>query len=87
MYIALGQNRHRFYSVLVISAVIFAITELYSKHGSVILASRIPSSWIWDARSSPVVFAGTEWYYFFYGQYLYAKGPLTESCEIKVCNT
>uniref|UniRef100_K1RDR5 A disintegrin and metalloproteinase with thrombospondin motifs 2 n=1 Tax=Magallana gigas TaxID=29159 RepID=K1RDR5_MAGGI len=58
--------------------------ELYSKHGSVILASRIPSSWVWDARSSPVVFAGTEWYYFFYGQYLYAKGPLTESCEIKL---
>ncbi|XP_062605264.1 A disintegrin and metalloproteinase with thrombospondin motifs 14-like [Saccostrea cucullata] len=58
--------------------------ELYNTNGDVILASRIPSSWKWDTRTEPVVFANTKWYYYFYDQFLYAKGPLTESCEIKL---
>ncbi|XP_048751942.2 A disintegrin and metalloproteinase with thrombospondin motifs 7-like isoform X2 [Ostrea edulis] len=58
--------------------------EVYDKHGDVILASRIPSSWQWDTRSNPIIFAGTKWYYFFYYQFLHVKGPLTEPCEIKL---
>ncbi|XP_061163036.1 A disintegrin and metalloproteinase with thrombospondin motifs 5-like [Saccostrea echinata] len=58
--------------------------ELYNRNGDVILASRIPSSWKWDTRTNPVEFANTTWYYFFHDQFLNAKGPLSESCEIKL---
>ncbi|XP_061163035.1 A disintegrin and metalloproteinase with thrombospondin motifs 5-like isoform X2 [Saccostrea echinata] len=58
--------------------------EVYDKTGNVILASMIASSWKFDTRTEPILFAGTEWYYFFFDQFLHAKGPLNESCEIKL---
>ena len=62
------------------------ILELYDAQGNVVLASRVQSSWIWDSRSAPVDFAGTKWYYYFYDQFLSAKGPLTKPCVVKVQN-
>ncbi|XP_022337758.2 A disintegrin and metalloproteinase with thrombospondin motifs 1-like [Crassostrea virginica] len=58
--------------------------ELYDAQGNVVLASRVQSSWIWDSRSTPVDFAGTKWYYYFYDQFLSAKGPLTKPCVVKL---
>ncbi|XP_056009023.1 A disintegrin and metalloproteinase with thrombospondin motifs 5-like isoform X3 [Ostrea edulis] len=58
--------------------------EVYDMKGKVILASMIGSSWKWDTRTEPVLFGGTQLYYFFHDQFLHFKGPLNESCEIKL---
>lgn len=58
--------------------------EMYTKDDAVVLASFIPSSWIFWATENPVTFAGTYWYYTYYHSYLYAKGPLTEPAIMKV---
>ena len=56
--------------------------EIWDKTGQSILASMFSGKF--DTRNDPLVFAGTRWYFYFYTQFLHAKGPLTESCEIKV---
>ncbi|XP_048745009.2 A disintegrin and metalloproteinase with thrombospondin motifs 1-like [Ostrea edulis] len=58
--------------------------EMYTKDDAVVLASFIPSSWIFWATENPVTFAGTYWYYTYYHSYLYAKGPLTEPAIMKI---
>uniref|UniRef100_K1R798 A disintegrin and metalloproteinase with thrombospondin motifs 15 n=1 Tax=Magallana gigas TaxID=29159 RepID=K1R798_MAGGI len=55
--------------------------EIYDKQGKVILASLYSGKF--DTRNDPLVFAGTEWYFYFHTQFLHAKGPLKETCEIK----
>ncbi|XP_078335130.1 A disintegrin and metalloproteinase with thrombospondin motifs 5-like isoform X3 [Crassostrea virginica] len=56
--------------------------EIWDKTGQSVLASMFSGKF--DTRNDPVVFAGTRWYFYFYTQFLHAKGPLTESCEIKL---
>lgn len=60
----------------------FDSIEIYDKQGKVILASLYSGKF--DTRNDPLVFAGTEWYFYFHTQFLHAKGPLKETCEIKV---
>ncbi|XP_011415206.3 A disintegrin and metalloproteinase with thrombospondin motifs 5 isoform X2 [Magallana gigas] len=56
--------------------------EIYDKQGKVILASLYSGKF--DTRNDPIVFAGTEWHFYFHTQFLHAKGPLKETCEIKL---
>lgn len=60
----------------------FDSIEIYDKQGTVILASMYSGKF--DTRNDPIVFAGTQWRFYFYTQFLHAKGPLNKTCEIKV---
>lgn len=57
--------------------------EIWSKDNLPILASYVPSSWIFDDRANPVEFDDTFWYFLFYRQYLYTEGPITSPAIIK----
>ncbi|XP_021376733.1 A disintegrin and metalloproteinase with thrombospondin motifs 5-like isoform X1 [Mizuhopecten yessoensis] len=57
--------------------------EIWSKDGLPVLASYVVSSWIFNDLANPVEFDGTYWYFLFYRQYLYTKGPITSPAIIK----